>query len=81
MAAVLANFVNGQDIRVIQSGRGLGFLLEPSQAIGILRVLWRQEFQRYTAAKPDVLRQVYLAHSASTKLLDDPVMRDDLVDH
>jgi len=80
MSLVLANVVNGADIRVIQSGGGLRFALEAGQSLRIPGYFIGKEFQRNEAAQPGVFCLVDHAHAAAAELLDHPVVRDGLAE-
>jgi len=78
---VLADFVNRADVRMIQCGRGTSFTSEAFQRLGVMREVFRQEFQSDEAPKLGILSLVDDTHPAATQLLDDAIMRDTLTDH
>ena len=49
LAFVLAYFVDGADIGMVESRSGLGFALKPLQGLLVLDKLLGQEFERYKA--------------------------------
>src|SRR5688572_29075663 len=51
---------------MVQRGGGLGFLLEPAEAIGILRDVAWKDFDGNRAIEPRVARAVHLAHAPCT---------------
>ncbi len=65
--------VDLRDVRVIQSGEGLGLALEPQQAVGIGGDRLGQHFERDVTFEPQVARAIDLAHSAFAKLREDLV--------
>jgi len=62
---VLADVVNGTDIRMIKSGSGLGFALEPGQSLRVFCDVFRQEFEGDEAVEAGVFGLVDYAHSAA----------------
>jgi hypothetical protein len=54
---------------------------ETVQRLRIACQLFREELQSNGSAEIQVLSLVHHAHAATTKLLDDAVMRDGLTDH
>jgi hypothetical protein len=69
-AVVLADVVDGEDVWMIQRSDGAGFLLEATQAIGVFRESFRQDFDRNVAAEARVLRAKHFAHSARANRRD-----------
>ena len=59
-AVGLADFVNGQDVGVIEGGRRLGFLFEPPQPVFMPRVFGRQQLERDLAAERRIFGEVTL---------------------
>src|SRR5208282_6362628 len=80
-SAVLANFVDGADIRVVQSGSRARFALKTVEREGIFFRLGRQEFEGDMPAQVHVLRFVDNTHPSATQLREDTVVRDGLADH
>ena len=81
LLAVFANFVDGANIRMIESGRRTRLPAKAFQCLRVSRQLLGQEFERDEAAKLGVLRLVDHTHPAATKLVDNAVVRDGLADH
>jgi len=63
----LANVMNCADIRVIESGGGLGFAAEPTQGLRIFGELLGEEFRGDEAIQARVLCFVYYSHSAACR--------------
>src|SRR5436190_12263091 len=61
---ILANVVDGNDVRVIQSGHGTSFLLETFAAIRVAHKIVGQNLQGHVAIQPRVAGAINLAHSA-----------------
>ncbi len=81
LAVVLANFVDGADIGMVQGRCGLGFALEAGEGLGVLGNIIGQELQGDEAMQLHVLGLVDDTHPAAAELLDDAVVRDGLPDH
>ena len=78
LAVLLADVVNGADVRMIQRGGGLGFALETGQGLRVAGDVLREKFQRDETAQARVFRFVHHAHSSAAESFDDPVMRNGL---
>jgi hypothetical protein len=59
------------DVRMIEGGRGAGFLLEAENASGITREVRGKKLQRDLAPKPQLGREPHLAHASCTDEGDD----------
>jgi hypothetical protein len=70
------DLVNGDDVGVVQRGRGARFLHEPPGALLIANEMRRQHLQRDTAAEHRVMGLIDLAHAARPEWADDLVVRD-----
>jgi hypothetical protein len=70
---VLAEVVNGKDIGVVECGRGLGFLLETAETIGIAGEGSGKDFDGDIAVQTRVPGAINLAHAACTQRRDDLV--------
>jgi len=81
LAIFLADVIDRTDIRVIQSGGGLGFAPEPAQGLSILGELPGEEFQGHEAIQARVLRFVNDTHASTAEFFDDAVVRDGPADH
>jgi hypothetical protein len=53
---VLADVVDGADIRMIQRGRSLGFTLKAAERLRILRKFLRKEFESDPVALENFIR-------------------------
>jgi len=71
-----ADFVDGDDVRMIERGNRQCFLLEAAQAIGIVREFGGQELYRDFALQPRIFRQPDFAHAAFTQARKDSVLID-----
>ena len=76
LAILLADVINGANIRVIQSGGSLGFHLKTGQGLRILGNRSGQELERDKTMQPRVLSLVHHAHPAAPSFLDNAVVRD-----
>src|SRR5262249_17480268 len=78
---VLADIVNGADLRMIQ-GRSSSRLDSKSlERLRIFSIPLRQNLHRHWPAQPDILALVDHAHAASAEMLENPVVRNRLTDH
>ena len=66
-------FIDSQDVRVIESGRGSGFQDEAFEPVWILGDVGREELESHRAAELDVLSSVHLTHTTRTDLVDDAI--------
>ena len=71
-----ADFVDGDDVRMIQRGGGLRFLDEAAPLVVGAGAVRRQEFQRRGAIEQDIAGLVDHAHPAFAELFEDLVMAD-----
>jgi len=78
---VFADFVDGANIGMVESGSGAGFATKAFESLRVARELVGQKFEGDEAAEFGVFRLVDDAHTAAAELLDDAVMRDSLADH
>ena len=81
LASFVPDVVNGANIGMIQSGRGLSFPLKAGQSLRITGNFCGQEFESDKAMQPRVFRFVHDTHAAATKFLEDEVVRDGFADH
>ena len=63
--------VDGRDVGMIQRGEGLGFTLEASQAIRVVRKRLGEDLDRDVAVQLRIARAKHLAHPADTDAGDD----------
>ncbi len=68
---MLAEVVDGRDVRMVQRPGRLGFLLEALQAIRVLRKRRRQHLDRDVALEPLVARPIDLAHPSGADRRED----------
>src|SRR5262245_53818227 len=61
-----ADFVNRQDIGMVERRSGFRFLHEPLQAVFVRRELFRQYLDRYRPIELGVVGKVNFAHTAGT---------------
>ena len=81
LALVLLYSVNRADVGVIESRSCLGLPLESLQVLSVLGEFFRQELQGDGALELGVLGLVHHAHTATTQLLQDAVVRNGLANH
>ena len=81
LAFVLADFVDGANVGVIEGRSGARFALESLQRLVVLRQFLGQEFQRDEAAELDVFRLVHHTHPAAAEFFNDLIVRDRFADH
>ena len=72
-----ADLINGDDVRMVESGGSFGFLYETPHPIGICGEFTWQQLKRYFAIESSVLGQVHFSHPARAEFFDNAVMRDD----
>ncbi len=77
-AFVLADFVDGADVGMVQRGGGARFAPETFQRLRVLDHIEGQEFQGDEAAQLGVFRFVDDAHSTAAEFFDDAVMAESL---
>jgi len=62
--AVTAEFIDGDDVRMVETRGGFGFLLETEQALGVSRKFGGENFDGDTTIQTRVNGVVDLAHPA-----------------
>lgn len=67
-AVVFADLVNRKDVRMIESGRGLGLLLKPVQEILVFTEFLIQEFDRNLSSEPGVVSHIHITHAPGPDL-------------
>jgi len=80
LLTVLADFVDGANIGMIESRGRPRLPAKPFQCLWVARQFIRQEFEGHEAAKVGVLGFIDHAHAAAAELFKDAVMRDGLPD-
>ena len=80
-AFVLTDVVDRADVGVVQSRCSPRLALEAAESYGIASDSLRKKFESNETVKSGVLSLVHQAHSAATKLLENPVVRNGLVQH
>ena len=81
LLAVFADFIDGADVRVVESGRGVSLAAKAFESLRVLRKILGQEFEGDEAAEFSVLGLVNHAHAAPAEFFHDAVVRDGLSDH
>jgi hypothetical protein len=77
-AFVLADIMDGANVRMIQGGGGAGLTPEPIEGLLVLGVLLRQELQRDMATEASIFGFVDYTHTARAELFEDSVVVDNL---
>src|SRR5262249_36032929 len=80
-ASILTNVVDRTDVRMIQSGSGLGLTPKSLQTLAVVGYVLGQELQSKKAAEASVFRLIDHPHAAAPKPFDDAVVRNRLADH
>ena len=81
MAIVLADFVDGADVGMVQRRSGAGFAAEAFESLGILGSIVGKKLQGDEAAELRVFRFVNHSHAAAAEQFNDAVVGDGLADH
>jgi len=68
---VLADVVNGKNVRVVQRGCGPRFLSEATQALGVSAERGRQHFDRHVAPETRIACFVDFPHPPSAERRED----------
>ena len=79
--AVLADFVDGANVGVVESGGGARFAAKAFESLRVAGQIIREELEGDEAAQFGVLSLVDHAHASAAKFLDNAVVGDGLVDH
>src|SRR5581483_4820761 len=79
--AIETNIEDGKDVRMIQGGRGPGFLLETVQVVRIVARGRPDQFQGNVAPKALIVCPIDFSHPAGTDLLQNPIVSDQPPDH
>src|SRR6202011_5884362 len=78
MSVVLANFVDGADVGVVQGRSGTGLAPKALESLGVLGRIVGEEFQRDKSAEKSVFGLVNYAHPTATEQFENPVMGNGL---
>src|SRR5262245_49357846 len=81
MPVVLADFVNGADIGMVEGRSGPRLAAKAFESFRVLGQVFRQELEGHQPAKLDVFGFVHYAHAAAPQLFQDVVVRDGLANH
>src|ERR1700693_3118710 len=81
LLAVLADFVDGANVWMVESGGGTRLAAEAFESLRVARHLLRQELEGDEAAQFGVFSFVDHTHASAAKFLDDTGVGDGLVDH
>src|SRR6202044_418777 len=81
LVTVLADFVDGTNIGMVESGRRPSLPAKALQGLRVFREFIGQELEGDEAAKFGVLSLVDHAHPSATEFFDDAIVRDGLADH
>ena len=81
LAVVLADFIDGADVGMVQRGGGAGFAAEAFERLWVVATVVRKELQGDEATELGVFGFVDHAHPAAAELFDNAVVRDGLADH
>src|ERR1700735_3979299 len=79
-SGVLADVVDGADIGMVQRRGGFGFAAETLKCLMILGEVVGKKLERDKTSEAGVFGLVDPAHAAAAEFLDDPVMRNGLVE-
>ena len=77
---LLANFVDGADVRMVQRRCCASLTAKAFESLCVPRQIIRQEFQRDEAAQFAVFRLIHHAHPAASEFLKDAVVGNGLAD-
>ena len=81
LAVLLANFVDGADVGMIERRRRASLSSKALQHLRILCQLIGEKLERDKAAKEEILGFVDNTHAAATQHFDDSIVGDGLADH
>src|SRR5712692_3234349 len=80
LGVMLANFVNGADVGMVQGGGSTSLPAKAFERLWVFGYILRQELQSDKATEFGVLGLVHHTHPAAPELLDDAVVRNGLAD-
>ncbi len=75
-AFVLANFVDGTDVGMVEGGSGAGLTAKAFKGLGVASEIFGKEFEGDEAAEFGVFRFVDDAHAAATEFFENGVAGD-----
>ena len=75
-AFVFADFINRENVWMVQRRSSARFLEETATAVILRNILRREQFQRHDALEFVVVSFIDRAHAAGADRFDDPVMRN-----
>ena len=75
---LLANIVDGANVRMVQGRSGLGFASKPFEGLSILSEVSGKKLQSDKASETGVFRLVHHTHSAAAQFLQDVIVGDAL---
>ncbi len=81
LLAVLADFVDGADIGMVEGRSGASLAAEALQRLRVARHFVGKELEGDEAAEVGVFGLVDYSHAAAAEFVDDAVVRDGLADH
>jgi hypothetical protein len=81
LALVLADVVDGADVRVVEGGSGPGLALESLPGLAVGEQAFREELEGDAAPEPRVLGLVDDAHASAAELPEHAVVGDRPADH
>ena len=73
-SGLLTDVINGTDVRMIQSGSGLGLPPKPFQGLAVLRQVFGQEFEGDEAVEAGILGLVNHTHTSAAEFFQDAVV-------
>jgi hypothetical protein len=79
-SSLFANFVNGADVGMVESGSSTSLPAEAFKGLRVFGEIFGKEFQSDETPKLNVLSLKDNTHGAATKLFYDTVVRDGLTD-
>jgi hypothetical protein len=81
LALMVADVVDGADVRMVERRGGARLALEALPGVRLVESISGQELERNEPTEPRVLGFVDLAHASGANLRDDLVVQDGLADH
>src|ERR1700746_1714547 len=81
LTVVFADFMDGANIWMVQSGSSLCLTVEAAQSLRVRRETIGKELQGYEAVQLDIFRFINHAHPTTAQLPQNAVVRDGLTNH